>query len=89
MHGHLHYVLARGPLPAGPDPTQPAPLLTPETLANIPLNYQNPIARDTITIAPSGYLVLQFVANNPGVWYLHCLIDCKYERVVYFLLQQS
>lgn len=31
--------------------------------------------RDTITVEANSYLVLRFVANNPGVWMMHCHID--------------
>lgn len=28
----------------------------------------NPILRDTATVESNSYIVLRFVANNPGVW---------------------
>ncbi|CAI6299461.1 unnamed protein product [Periconia digitata] len=34
-----------------------------------------PMRRDNVVIPPHGYLVLRFVADNPGVWYFHCHID--------------
>ncbi|KAK4986627.1 hypothetical protein LTR50_005154 [Elasticomyces elasticus] len=38
-----------------------------------------PMRRDTWLIAPNGYTVIRFVANNPGVWFLHCHMDWHAE----------
>lgn len=35
----------------------------------------SPMRRDTWMVADMGYTVLRFVANNPGVWFLHCHMD--------------
>ncbi|KAI1077173.1 putative multicopper oxidase [Whalleya microplaca] len=32
----------------------------------------NPLKRDTITAEGFGWVLLRFVANNPGVWLFHC-----------------
>ena len=34
-----------------------------------------PVLRDTTEIRPFGNTVLRFVADNPGMWILHCHID--------------
>lgn len=34
-----------------------------------------PMRRDTWMVAPGGYTVIRFVANNPGVWFFHCHMD--------------
>lgn len=34
-----------------------------------------PARRDTLVLAPQGYFVIRFVADNPGVWMFHCHID--------------
>jgi hypothetical protein len=31
--------------------------------------------RDTVSIPANGYILLRFVADNPGVWFFHCHID--------------
>jgi len=36
---------------------------------------QTPVLRDTTEIRPFGNTVLRFVADNPGMWILHCHID--------------
>jgi hypothetical protein len=38
------------------------------------VTWQNPPRRDTATLQSSGYLVLAFQADNPGVWLMHCHI---------------
>ncbi|TKA73136.1 hypothetical protein B0A49_07323 [Cryomyces minteri] len=38
-----------------------------------------PMRRDTWLIAPNGYTVIRFTADNPGVWFLHCHMDWHVE----------
>jgi iron transport multicopper oxidase len=33
---------------------------------------KNPARRDTITIPPSGKVVIRWRADNPGAWFFHC-----------------
>ncbi len=33
------------------------------------------IRKDTIIVPPGGYVVLRFIANNWGFWYMHCHIE--------------
>lgn len=35
-------------------------------------NPNNPLRRDTHMLPPNGHLVMQFEADNPGIWPLHC-----------------
>src|SRR5689334_12059935 len=36
---------------------------------NVPgLNLDNPPEKDTVTVPVGGYVVIRFVANNPGLW---------------------
>ncbi len=52
------------------------------TLDNVTsYNLEHPLLRDTATLLPdpgtaeaAGWMVLRFVADNPGVWPLHCHI---------------
>ncbi|KAE8678553.1 Laccase-7 [Hibiscus syriacus] len=39
------------------------------------LNFVNPQIRNTIGVPVGGWAVIRFVANNPGVWLLHCHLD--------------
>jgi len=34
-----------------------------------------PMRRDTWMLAPLGYTVIRFRADNPGVWFFHCHMD--------------
>jgi iron transport multicopper oxidase len=48
-----------------------------DTIINPPLveGQSNPSRRDTITIPPTGNVVLRWRADNPGAWFFHCHID--------------
>ena len=44
-----------------------------DAVANgVELNLRNPAKRDTILLPTAGWLVLRFVADNPGAWMMHC-----------------
>ncbi|OMO97395.1 Multicopper oxidase, type 1 [Corchorus olitorius] len=38
-------------------------------------NLINPQSRNTIGVPVGGWAVIRFVANNPGVWIMHCHLD--------------
>ncbi len=38
-----------------------------------------PMRRDTWTIAPNGETRIRFIADNPGMWLLHCHMDWHVE----------
>jgi hypothetical protein len=59
LHGHNFYLLATGPG---------------EWDGKTIINPQNPSRRDTLVIPPMSYAVMQFEADNPGSWPLHCHI---------------
>ncbi|KAH8900175.1 hypothetical protein GQ53DRAFT_869529 [Thozetella sp. PMI_491] len=37
-----------------------------------PFNLKNPIRKDTVYVPRSGYVVIRFLADNQGIWALHC-----------------
>ncbi|XP_077979461.1 uncharacterized protein LOC144434825 [Glandiceps talaboti] len=39
------------------------------------LNLENPPLKDTIIVPVGGYVVVRFVADNPGWWFVHCHIE--------------
>ncbi|CAO1944416.1 unnamed protein product [Urochloa humidicola] len=39
------------------------------------LNLRNPQQRNTIAVPTGGWAVIRFVADNPGMWFMHCHID--------------
>ncbi|KAI9146803.1 Laccase-2 [Paramyrothecium foliicola] len=60
LHGHDFFVLAQG------SGTYSASTVT--------LNTSNPPRRDTAILPASGYLVMAWETDNPGVWLMHCHI---------------
>ena len=66
LHGHAMSVLHQGP----------------GYWDNVSLtNMQNPQRRDVQMLPPSGHIVLQYEANNPGVWPFHCHIAWHLSQV--------
>jgi FtsP/CotA-like multicopper oxidase with cupredoxin domain len=65
LHGHDFYVLAQG---------------TGLYSSSVPLNLKNPARRDTAMMpwnpqqGQGGYLVIAYLADNPGAWLMHCHI---------------
>ena len=39
------------------------------------LNLTHAVQRDTVTIKPKGFVVIRWIADNPGLWSLHCHIS--------------
>ncbi|KAJ8044291.1 Laccase-4 [Holothuria leucospilota] len=39
------------------------------------LSTQFPPVKDTVCVSHGSYMIIQFVANNPGWWFLHCHLD--------------
>ncbi|CAF1135389.1 unnamed protein product [Didymodactylos carnosus] len=64
LHGHVFCVMGIGKVGSGFSDA-----------SNVDLNTDNPICRDTASILFEGWMVLRFVADNPGVWMFHCHID--------------
>lgn len=60
LHGHDFFVLAQGTGSYDADTAV--------------LNTSNPPRRDTALLPPSGYMVIAFETDNPGVWLMHCHI---------------
>jgi iron transport multicopper oxidase len=61
LHGNHFWVLGRGAGRFGPSHEGE-------------LNTRNPVKRDTVQVPQEGWMVLRFIANNPGVWVAHCHI---------------
>ncbi|KAL1902357.1 ferroxidase fet3 [Sporothrix stenoceras] len=75
LHGHNFQVIQREP-PLGPEFNS---YLDGDPIGYDPNNHTDfppiPIRRDVIVLPPQGFVVLRFVADNPGVWVFHCHID--------------
>ncbi|KAK7419376.1 hypothetical protein QQX98_003328 [Neonectria punicea] len=59
LHGHDFFVLAQG---------------SGTYSSSVTLNTSNPPRRDTAMLPSSGYLVMAWKTDNPGVWLMHCHI---------------
>jgi FtsP/CotA-like multicopper oxidase with cupredoxin domain len=68
LHGYKFWVLAEG---------HGYPPPTPELHAS--LNLTNPLRRDTASVEAYGWMLIRFVADNPGVWAFHCHIGWHAE----------
>lgn len=42
-------------------------------------NLDNPMRRDTVSVPAQRHIVIRFVADNPGVWALHCHVSWHME----------
>ncbi|KAA8913747.1 multicopper oxidase-domain-containing protein, partial [Sphaerosporella brunnea] len=62
LHGHDFAILAQGH--GEWDALDPKPKL----------NFNNPLRRDVALLDSTGYLVIAFRIDNPGVWLMHCHI---------------
>ncbi|KAK7434374.1 ferroxidase fet3 [Stygiomarasmius scandens] len=70
LHGHKPFLVGRAT-----DYTSDDPELNPP----ISDNQTNPVRRDTVHIPSMGSATLRVVADNPGVWFLHCHIEWHLE----------
>ncbi|EOA20248.1 hypothetical protein CARUB_v10000548mg [Capsella rubella] len=79
LHGFNFYVLAYGF--GNYDPLRDARKL----------NLFNPQMHNTVGVPPGGWVVLRFVANNPGVWLFHCHMDAHlpYGIIMAFIVQNG
>jgi FtsP/CotA-like multicopper oxidase with cupredoxin domain len=68
LHGYKFWVLAEG---------HGYPPPTPELHAS--LNLTNALRRDTAGVEAYGWMLIRFVADNPGVWAFHCHIGWHAE----------
>ncbi|KAF2673663.1 multicopper oxidase [Microthyrium microscopicum] len=65
LHGHNFQVVAREAADTGDAPANLTDAGTPGL----------PMRRDTITLWPTSYARVRFIADNPGVWLFHCHIE--------------
>ncbi|KAF2625835.1 multicopper oxidase [Macroventuria anomochaeta] len=71
LHGYKFWVLKQGKGYA------PQPFSTPSLYDGIDLI--NPLRRDTASIEAYGWMLIRFVADNPGAWAFHCHIGWHNE----------
>ncbi|CAN1297124.1 LAC17 [Linum perenne] len=39
------------------------------------LNLVDPVERNTVGVPPGGWVAIRFIADNPGVWFMHCHLE--------------
>lgn len=71
LHGYKFWVLRQGKGYA------PQPHSAPSLYDSIDL--KNPLRRDTASIEAYGWMLIRFVADNPGAWAFHCHIGWHNE----------
>jgi iron transport multicopper oxidase len=70
LHGHNFQVISRSDDDAGYFLGN----VTEDSFPNTPMR------RDVILVRPAGYVVIRFVADNPGIWLFHCHIEWLVDR---------
>lgn len=79
LHGYKYFVLAQG---------RGAPrvnsIMDPFDIENLAPTYNaldlsNPLRRDTVSVEAFGWILLRFVADNPGAWAFHCHVSWHTE----------
>ncbi|CAL5094038.1 unnamed protein product [Urochloa decumbens] len=50
-----------------------------EAVATPQFNLVNPQERNTVAVPTGGWAVIRFVANNPGMWFMHCHFDAHLD----------
>ena len=66
LHGYKYFVLAQG---HG---------YPPDNLTST-LDLSNPLRRDTASVEAFGWILLRFIADNPGAWVFHCHVSWHTE----------
>ncbi|KAK7997043.1 PAK kinase [Apiospora arundinis] len=51
-------------------------------------NLANPMRRDTVTVPANSHVVLRFLADNPGMWALHCHVAWHMEGGMFVSLAE-
>lgn len=74
MHGHSVQVVGWGPGRYDPS-SSPSSSTTTTTTWNL----ANPLRRDTFTVPAESHVVIRFMADNPGIWVLHCHVAWHLE----------
>ncbi|KAF5383086.1 hypothetical protein D9615_005079 [Tricholomella constricta] len=70
LHGHKYQLIGRSEDYTSDDPALNPPIVEGQA---------NPMRRDTVQIPSMHSATLRIVADNPGVWFLHCHIEWHLE----------
>jgi len=79
LHGYKYFVLAQGH--GYPPLTHVGADMTKENLAPLydSLDLSNPLRRDTASVEAYGWILIRVIADNPGVFPLHCHVSWHSE----------
>ena len=72
LHGYYHNVIASGPIPES-NPLEYVKLLN--DIIGIDRNLDSPPQKDSIQTRPGEFILIRFLADNPGYWTMHCHIS--------------
>lgn len=50
-------------------------------------NFSRPMIKDTISLPLQGYVILRFIADNPGFWMLHCHMESHSETGMMMIIK--
>ncbi|KAL8625054.1 hypothetical protein ACOMHN_012063 [Nucella lapillus] len=84
LHGHAFRVVAMDRL--APQTTLQE-VIDMDARGEIKRNLRSPVLKDSVTVPDGGYTIIRFLANNPGVWLLHCHIEYHAEIGMGLILQ--
>ncbi|KAK8128353.1 diphenol oxidase [Apiospora sp. TS-2023a] len=76
LHGHTFQIVGWGPGLFGSKPN------------GTTWNLANPMRRDTVTVPANSHVVLRFLADNPGMWALHCHVAWHMEGGMFVSLAE-
>lgn len=79
LHGYKYFILAQGH--GYPPMKSTLESLTRENIQPLydQLDLSNPLRRDTASVEAFGWILLRFVADNPGAWAFHCHVSWHSE----------
>eukprot|EP00057_Strongylocentrotus_purpuratus_P006763 XP_011661237.1 PREDICTED: laccase-2 [Strongylocentrotus purpuratus] len=73
LHGYSFYVVGQEKLNSS---TSLQEVMELDKLGEgLPRNLDHPPLKDTVIVPDGGYTIIQFVADNPGWWFLHCHLE--------------
>ncbi|XP_062575775.1 uncharacterized protein LOC134237656 [Saccostrea cucullata] len=53
------------------------------------INLDNPVRKDTLLVPMGGYAVIRIIADNPGVWFMHCHVDSHMMNGMALMLYEA
>ncbi|XP_076471477.1 uncharacterized protein LOC143301231 [Babylonia areolata] len=84
LHGHSFRLLGLEKLGESLNRTYVEDL---DRLGQLKRNFLSPSVRDTVNVPDGGYVVLRFLANNPGLWFFHCHTDSHLQQGMALLIK--